>query len=162
MGNHYDVAVVGGGPVGLMTACELAIQGIKVVVLERRLDRIRNSRAMTLHPRSLELMAMRGIENRFLSRGKKLDTSHFAVLETRLNFKNLDTDFPYTLFIPQSITEEILEERALELGVDIKRGYTVKNLKQYETFVKLEIEEKENIYKLEVPYVVGADRKSVV
>ncbi|MBC6974930.1 FAD-dependent monooxygenase [Bacillus sp. Xin] len=157
MGNHYDVAVVGGGPVGLMTACELAIQGIKVVVLERRVDRIRNSRAMTLHPRSLELMAMRGIETKFLSRGEKLDTSHFAVLETRLNFKNLDTDFPYTLFIPQSITEKILEERALELGVDIKRGHTVKNLKQYETFVKLEVEQRENIYKLEVPYVVGAD-----
>ena len=62
---YYDVAVVGGGPVGLMTACELAIQGVKVVVLERRLNRIRNSRALTLHPRSLELMAMRGIENRF-------------------------------------------------------------------------------------------------
>jgi 2-polyprenyl-6-methoxyphenol hydroxylase-like FAD-dependent oxidoreductase len=75
MENYYDVAVVGGGQVGLMTACELAIQSVKVVVLERRLNRIRNSRALTLHPRSLELMAMRGIENRFLSRGKKSDTS---------------------------------------------------------------------------------------
>ena len=65
MENYYDVAVVGGGQVGLMTACELAIQSVKVVVLERRLNRIRNSRALTLHPRSLELMAMRGIENRF-------------------------------------------------------------------------------------------------
>ncbi|PGA52970.1 FAD-dependent monooxygenase, partial [Bacillus pseudomycoides] len=88
---------------------------------------------------------------------KKLDTSHFAALETRLNFKNLDTDFPYTLFIPQSITEETLEERALELGVDIKRGHTLKDLKQYETFVQLDIEQKEEIYKIEVPYVVGAD-----
>ncbi|MCV5434967.1 FAD-dependent monooxygenase, partial [Escherichia coli] len=79
----------------------------------------------------------RGIEDRFLSRGKKLDTGHFATLDTRLNFKNLDTDFPYTLFIPQSITEKILEERALELGVDIKRGHTLKDLKQYETFVQL-------------------------
>ncbi len=157
MENYYDVAVVGGGPVGLMTACELAIQGVKVVVLERRLNRIKNSRALTLHPRSLELMAMRGIENRFLSRGKKLDTSHFAALDTRLNFKNLDTDFPYTLFIPQSITEEILEERALELGVDIKRAHTLKDIKQYETFVQLEIEQAETINKIEVPYVVGTD-----
>lgn len=66
MENNYDIAVVGGGPVGLMTACELAIQGINVVVLERRVDRIRNSRPLIL-PLSLELMAMRGIEDRFLS-----------------------------------------------------------------------------------------------
>ena len=157
MDNYYDVAVVGGGPVGLMAACELAIQDVKVVVLERRLDRVRNSRALTLHPRSLELMAMRGIADRFLARGKKLNTSHFAALDTRLNFKNLNTDFPYTLFIPQSITEGILEERALELGVVIKRGHTVKDLKQYETFVQLEIEQRETIYKIEVPYVIGAD-----
>ncbi len=155
--DNYYVAVVGGGPVGLMAACELAIQDVKVVVLERRLDRVRNSRALTLHPRSLELMAMRGIADRFLARGKKLNTSHFAALDTRLNFKNLNTDFPYTLFIPQSITEGILEERALELGVVIKRGHTVKDLKQYETFVQLEIEQRETIYKIEVPYVIGAD-----
>lgn len=50
MENNYDIAVVGGGPVGLMTACELAIQGINVVVLERRVDRIRNSRPLILPP----------------------------------------------------------------------------------------------------------------
>lgn len=50
MENNYDIAVVGGGSVGLMTACELAIQGINVVVLERRVDRIRNSRPLILPP----------------------------------------------------------------------------------------------------------------
>ncbi len=50
MENNYDIAVVGGGPVGLMLVCELAIQGINVVVLERRMDRIRNSRPLILPP----------------------------------------------------------------------------------------------------------------
>ncbi|MED3063560.1 FAD-dependent monooxygenase, partial [Bacillus thuringiensis] len=47
--------------------------------------------------------------------------------------------------------------------VVIKRGHTLKDLKQYETFVQLEIEQRETIYKIEVPYVIGADgARSVV
>ena len=34
--NEHEVLVVGGGPVGLMTAAELASAGVDVAVLERR------------------------------------------------------------------------------------------------------------------------------
>ncbi|WP_302852188.1 FAD-dependent oxidoreductase [Streptomyces sp. TRM64462] len=32
---HYGVAVVGGGPVGMLLAAELALHGVDTVVLER-------------------------------------------------------------------------------------------------------------------------------
>lgn len=35
MGNEFDVAIVGGGPVGLWLACELALAKVEVTVLER-------------------------------------------------------------------------------------------------------------------------------
>uniref|UniRef100_UPI0031016F64 FAD-dependent oxidoreductase n=1 Tax=Neorhizobium sp. EC2-8 TaxID=3129230 RepID=UPI0031016F64 len=119
---NYDVVVVGAGPVGLWLACELKLAGVNVAVLERRTERTAQSRALTIHGRSLEVFALRGLAERFLSAGKPIPTGHYAVLDTRLDFSPFNTRFPYTLFIPQAVTEERLEERALELGVVIVRG----------------------------------------
>ena len=40
MDNEFDVVVVGGGPVGLRLASELALAKVKVVVLERHTERV--------------------------------------------------------------------------------------------------------------------------
>ena len=68
------------------------------------------------------MFALRGLAERFLSSGKPIPTGHYAALDTRLDFSPFDTRFPYTLFIPQALTEERLEGRAAELGVVILRG----------------------------------------
>jgi len=41
MREDFEVVIVGGGPVGLWLACELALAKVKVVVLERRTSRAR-------------------------------------------------------------------------------------------------------------------------
>src|SRR5712675_369069 len=74
---QHDVVIVGGGPVGLWLACELKLAGIDVVVLERRTKRMNQSRALTVHGRSLEVFALRGIADRFLANGEQLKTAHF-------------------------------------------------------------------------------------
>jgi 2-polyprenyl-6-methoxyphenol hydroxylase-like FAD-dependent oxidoreductase len=114
---NYDVVVVGAGPVGLWLACELKLAGVDVVVLERRTGRTAQSRALTIHGRSLEVFALRGLADRFISAGKPISTGHYAALDTRLDFSPFDTRFPYTLFIPQAVTEQRLEERAVELDL---------------------------------------------
>lgn len=125
---NLDVVVVGGGPVGLWTACELRLAGLDVAVLERRTERITQSRALTIHGRTLELFAMRGIAERFLAEGRPIPNGHYAGLETRLDFSCFDTRFPFTLFLPQSRTEALIEDHARELGVDILRGHHVERI----------------------------------
>nr|WP_201770549.1 FAD-dependent monooxygenase [Sorangium cellulosum] len=56
MAMDAEVVVVGGGPVGLMLACELALARVRVRVLEQRPARMQESRALTLHPRTLEIL----------------------------------------------------------------------------------------------------------
>ena len=47
----YEVIIVGGGPVGMMVAGELALAKVKVCVLERLKETTPYSRALTIHPR---------------------------------------------------------------------------------------------------------------
>ena len=153
MKNRFDVIVVGAGPVGLWVACELKLAGIEVAVIERRAEPTTQSRALTIHGRSLEVFALRGIADRVLATGKPIPTGHYAVLDTRLDFSPFDTRFPYTLFIPQAVTEAKLEERALELGVTVLRGVEVKAVEDEGDHVRVATEGEEFV----ADYVVGAD-----
>ena len=123
MSNESDVVIVGGGPVGLWLACELALAKVKVTVLERRTERVTQSRALSIHGRTLEVFALRGIVDRFLTRGRAIPSGHFGALDTRLDFSVIDSRFPFMLLLPQAVSEEILEQRALELGVEIRRAH---------------------------------------
>jgi 2-polyprenyl-6-methoxyphenol hydroxylase-like FAD-dependent oxidoreductase len=154
---EFDVIVVGGGPVGLTLAGELRLAGLQVAVVERRRERVQQSRALTLHGRTLEMLGLRGLAGRFLARGMKIPQGHFAVLPTRLDFSVFETDHPYTLFIPQAVTEQLLEERALELGVEILRGVEVRELRTSTEDVTLQAVREDQPLQMRARYVVGAD-----
>jgi 2-polyprenyl-6-methoxyphenol hydroxylase-like FAD-dependent oxidoreductase len=163
MSNEFDVVIVGGGPVGLWLACELALAKVKVVVLERRIERITQSRALTVHGRTLEVFALRGIADRFLSQGRPIAGFHFGGLDTLLDFSAMDSRFPFTLFLPQATTEGLIEERALELGVDIRRDFSVETVEQNTDDVVVAGRNGEAPFQFVARYVVGADgARSVV
>jgi 2-polyprenyl-6-methoxyphenol hydroxylase-like FAD-dependent oxidoreductase len=155
--NRYDVAVVGGGPVGMWLAAELCRGGVKPVVLERRAARPPYSKALTIYPRTLEQFAMRGIADRWLGEGTPVPSSHFALLKSRLDFSFLDTRYPYTLFLPQRRTEELLEDHLAELGVPYLREHTVTGVRQDEDGVDLNVRTPEGPVTFRAAYAVGCD-----
>jgi 2-polyprenyl-6-methoxyphenol hydroxylase-like FAD-dependent oxidoreductase len=157
MSNEFDVVVIGGGPVGLWLACELALAKVKVLVLERRTERVTQSRALTIHGRTLEVFALRGIAERFLSQGRPIPGFFYGGLDTLLDFSTLDSRFPFTLFLPQATTERLIEERALELGVDIRRGHLVEEVEQNADSVIIRGRNGEAPFGFAARYAIGAD-----
>lgn len=56
-----DVAVVGGGPVGMLLAAEPALHGVRTTVLERLPVPTGESKAGTLHARTAQTLNRRGL-----------------------------------------------------------------------------------------------------
>ncbi len=113
-----DVAVVGGGPVGVFLAVLLAQAGVSVQVLEQRRERWAHSRAIGIHPPSLEALAGAGVaemvtgEGVQIRRGEARSSGRYVAA---LDFAAASERFPYVLTLPQLRTEALLEARLKEL-----------------------------------------------
>ncbi|WDZ88142.1 rifampin monooxygenase [Micromonospora cathayae] len=125
-----DVIVAGGGPTGLMLAAELRLHGVRVLVLEKDPEPPRYVRALGLHVRSIEVLAQRGLLDRFLAHGRQHPVAGFFAGITAPAPDGLDTTHPYVLGIPQTVTDRLLAERAVEVGTEIRRGSELVELSQ--------------------------------
>jgi 2-polyprenyl-6-methoxyphenol hydroxylase-like FAD-dependent oxidoreductase len=133
------VLICGAGPVGLWLAAELGLRDVDVTVVDTRVERSPHSKALTIHPRTLELFADRGVMVPFFERGVKVPAGHFGALEQKLDMRALDTPFPFTLLFPQAETERVLEERAWAQGAVVRRGCTLENFVEESDCVRADV-----------------------
>ena len=152
LGEHA-VLIIGGGPMGLMLAGELALAGVDTAIVERRASQhLPGSRAGGLHSRTIEVLDQRGIADRFLAAGQKAQVAGFAGVTFDLS--DVPTRHPYGLGLWQNHIERILAGWVDELAVTVYRGREATGFAQDDTGVDVELSDGRS---LRADYLVGCD-----
>ncbi|MEU7820712.1 rifampin monooxygenase [Catellatospora sp. NPDC049133] len=150
----FDVIIAGCGPTGAMLAAELRLHDVRVLVLEKETEPVSFARIVGLHIRSIELMAMRGLLERVLERGRRRPAgAYFAAIDKPAP-EGLDSAHAYLLGIPQPVIVDLLEHHAIGLGAQVRRGAAVTGLEQDDDGVTVELADGR---RLRTSYLVGCD-----
>jgi 2-polyprenyl-6-methoxyphenol hydroxylase-like FAD-dependent oxidoreductase len=149
-----QVIIVGAGPVGLMLAGELRLGGADVTVLERRAVPTSESRASTLHARTMEAFDQRGLLES-LGTPPNDRMGHFGGVP--LDLGGLPTRYPGQWKVPQTRVEELLAEWATSLGADIRREHEVCGLTAVNDQVNVEVATPGGRISMRCGYLVGCD-----
>ncbi len=151
--NEHAIVIAGGGPTGLMLAGELALAGVDLVVIERRVGQdLDGSRAGGLHSRTIEVLDQRGIADRFLSAGQVAQAASFSWIP--LDISDFPTRHNYTLGLWQKDIERLLAAWVEELGVQIDRGLEVTGFDQDDSGIDVQLSDGRL---LRAQYLVGCD-----
>ena len=98
--------IAGGGPAGMMLGFLLARAGVRVTVLEKHADFLRDFRGDTIHPSTLELMYELGLLEEFLklphSKVRRLSGQVGDARITIADFSHLPTLCQFIALMPQS------------------------------------------------------------
>ncbi|GHD50812.1 FAD-dependent monooxygenase [Mycetocola manganoxydans] len=161
-----DVLVAGAGPTGLLLAVALASLGVDVLVVDRKLGPTRESRALGIQARTLEILDQLGIVDEFLS----LATTASAVSPgfERRSFGTVPigrlgavvSPFPGIHVLEQSRTERILTDRLTALGVTVLWGHSITGLDHSRSGIDAVVEGPGGREAVHAAYCVGADGAS--
>jgi 2-polyprenyl-6-methoxyphenol hydroxylase-like FAD-dependent oxidoreductase len=154
-----DVIIVGAGPTGLMLAGELLLAGVRPLVLERQPQLRETPKANGFSGQILELLRYRGLLERFEAAG----TGHshpapgFPFGGVQVDLTHLADPPLRVLGLPQPRLERLLDERARELGADIRRGHEIVGVSQDDATVTADVRGPHGPCRVRARYLAGCD-----
>ena len=158
------VLIVGAGPTGLALAAQLRSFGTRFRIVDRAMDRARESRALAVQARTLELLQSVELADALVARGNPSArlVLHFEggrSADVRLaGFAAPDTRFPFILFVSQAETEAVFGDHLTTRGVVIERGVEVTDFVGDPDGVDVALRNAAGeVERVRVKYLVGCD-----
>ncbi|MCR9212925.1 MAG: FAD-dependent oxidoreductase [Proteobacteria bacterium] len=159
----YPVAIVGAGPIGLSMAIDLALHGIRSVVLDDNNVVSVGSRAICWAKRTLEIFDRLGVADRMLEKGVTWKVGRlFHGEEEVYNFDLLPDDnhkMPAFINLQQYYVEQYLVERTQDFPdlIDLRWLSKVTDEELEDEKVTVSVSTPEGNYTLDAEYVVACD-----
>jgi 2-polyprenyl-6-methoxyphenol hydroxylase-like FAD-dependent oxidoreductase len=155
---HSDVVIAGAGPNGLLLACELALTGIRPIVLDVLPGPSAEPKANGIVGQIIRLLDMRGLYRTFTGDdAPPRPNPGWIFAAMGLNFSEVTDNPMYVLPMQQPWLVRLLEKRARDLGVDLRWGHGLVDIEQNTESVALTVSSPEREYTLAAGYAVGAD-----
>ena len=159
---RHPVAIVGGGPTGLLTAIALARHGVASVVLTQDAQVSHGSRAAVLVRRSMEILHRLGVVEAFAAKGLPWSggRSFYRGQEVyRMTMPHEEGQrHPPATNVQQQYIEEFLSDAAeREPLIDLRWGSRVTSFEQDGEETRLGVDTPEGPYVLRASYAVAAD-----
>jgi 2-polyprenyl-6-methoxyphenol hydroxylase-like FAD-dependent oxidoreductase len=160
--DEVDVLVVGAGPTGLALAAQLAAFGASCRIVDRGADRVHESRALAVQPRTLEVLAGLGVADTMVERGNPnvrlaLHAGGRTVTMPMFDLGLEDTAYPFLLFLSQAETEAILDDHLARHGVTVERGHELVDLQERPGCVVCTLADRGDRETVTARWVVGCD-----
>lgn len=162
-GELLDVLVVGAGPTGLTLAASLHASGARVRIVDQNTDRVHESRALAIQPRTLEVLRGLGVADELMRRGNPSVRLHIhagsRTVAVRLFDVGLDdTAFGSLLFVSQAETESVLGDHLASVGVTVERGVRLEGFHDTGDRVVAQLSADGNLRQVvQARYLVGCD-----
>ncbi|MEE6179380.1 FAD-dependent monooxygenase [Mycobacterium sp. 050134] len=155
---HASIVISGAGPNGLMLACELALAGVRPVVLDALPGPSSEPKANGLVGQVVRMLDMRGLYRAFTGDPEPpRPSSGWIFAGMTLDFASVPDNPMYAMLLPQPRLVRLLEKRARDLGVDLRWGHELVDLRQNPDFVALTVSSTEGAYHIAAGHLVGAD-----
>ncbi len=159
-----DVLIVGAGPSGATLACALASAGVSFHLIDKAEQRSPYSRALVIHPRSLEILDRLGALEGLLARGNHVRGARLHIggkLRFDVDFSEMQYEgcrFSEALFIEQNRTEAALDASLARSGFQPLFDHELIEFEEGRDGVRATCRNADKgSYRVECRYIVGCD-----